>query len=423
MTEAQQQQQQNDNAKSSNDKINVTPTKSTNNSKPPPSPSPPSSPSPPLWQQQNQQNAMIDTFLRISLAGCGGALAGYSFHRQRIHSLTSTTATTSTTTKLLLSSPLMKNPTLNWALGCSTFTGIIELGRILSPTSKILEYCRGGGNGGGGGGDGTEDSHDDEKNIEVYYNNNEQKGAFEILSDNALSGALAGALFRGIALGGGDNNEYGNDNSDKTRATRNSKSNNEKVEIKNVDRINKDRKGNTKQQKAIGKGKVLQFYNSNSKKGMSNNNKQQRKKMRMDGELRVSSSKGEKVINATGNRFIRSLFSKGAVKGMVPGLVLGLMAGIAQVLLTKLNEKINEKEKEIAAIAVIASNNNLHEKDRNDPKSDDNDNDNDKKENEEENWETKLEKETKKMSTDEILKKIQELRGSNASDNGSTGKS
>ncbi|KAL9183537.1 hypothetical protein ACHAXT_004393 [Thalassiosira profunda] len=227
------------------------------------SPAPPSAAaaaaaSHPQSQADDPYFAVVESLGRISVAGFGGALAGLSFarrgggasaSRQAAAALNKTaraakdelaaasksgagaiakaplgvapSASKRGSRRLPQQRPVIRSapPTarpyadrdlpLAWAVACTVFAGIVEFTRKVSPTSVILDLANGesesGVDGTTGGGAPTEDGApadgaSDLKPSVQLLNGLPLDHSMITISDYAIGGAFAGALFRGSAV-------------------------------------------------------------------------------------------------------------------------------------------------------------------------------------------------------------------------------
>jgi len=138
-------------------------------------------PSPPTPQDANQSyNNAMESLLRISLAGFGGALAGLSLSRTRRAptSLPSLTGLTKTRSKPFIDADL---PT-TWAVSCVAFAGIVEFCRVVSPSHFLST------------------TFPLPENIQVPEFVKKNEKALTTLSDYTIGGSIAGAIFQGASV-------------------------------------------------------------------------------------------------------------------------------------------------------------------------------------------------------------------------------
>ena len=146
----------------------------------------------------------LESIMRITLAGFGGALAGLSFARRRGGSAIVTAAATRQATKneqsakllggkkrlkqqtqIIRSTPPTTTPYQDrelptaWALACMSFAGVVEVTRKLSPTTFGWELAR---------------------ELKVEGTPETLDSSITQISDYIIGGAIAGALFKGSAV-------------------------------------------------------------------------------------------------------------------------------------------------------------------------------------------------------------------------------
>jgi len=144
----------------------------------------------------------LESIMRITLAGFGGALAGLSFARRR--GGTAITAATRQATKneqsakllggkkrlkqqtqIIRSTPPTTTPYQDrelpnaWAIACMSFAGVVEVTRKLSPTTFGWELAR---------------------ELKVEGTPETLDSSITQISDYIIGGAIAGALFKGSAV-------------------------------------------------------------------------------------------------------------------------------------------------------------------------------------------------------------------------------
>jgi hypothetical protein len=216
---------------------------------------------PPMNNHDGPYFSTLESIMRVTVAGFGGALAGLSFARRgrlaaaaasaatsaasrssissasasasainsssRIvsgaSSVGSTTSSTnnsigkkrlqSQVTPIVRSIPPSTKPYVDrelpvaWALACMTFAGIVEGTRIISPTSVVWELMHGEtmideSSSSGSHDDDDTVMHNDEATIPFLQSINAKllNSSMVTISDYMLGGAVAGALFKGSAV-------------------------------------------------------------------------------------------------------------------------------------------------------------------------------------------------------------------------------
>lgn len=145
----------------------------------------------------------LESIMRITLAGFGGALAGLSFARRRGGSAIAAAATRKATkneqsakllggkkrlkrqTQIIRSTPPTTTPYQDrelptaWAIACMSFAGVVEVTRKLSPTTFGWELAR---------------------ELKVEGTPETLDSSITQISDYIIGGAIAGALFKGSAV-------------------------------------------------------------------------------------------------------------------------------------------------------------------------------------------------------------------------------
>ena len=166
--------------------------------------------------------ATLESLMRITLAGFGGALAGISISRrgglgtaaqQALAKASATTPSSSSNVKRLSrqqrrqairSAPPVLRPTIDrelpsaWAVACMAFAGVVEFTRLVSPTTFVSQFVTTPSSLEEGEADNevTEDSKtilvNNEETIKQYYGTT--------IIDYMIGGGIAGALFKGSAV-------------------------------------------------------------------------------------------------------------------------------------------------------------------------------------------------------------------------------
>lgn len=165
--------------------------------------------------------ATLESLMRITLAGFGGALAGISISRRgglgtaAQQALTKASATTPSSSSNVIkqsrqqrrqairSSPPVLRPTIDrelpsaWAVACMAFAGVVEFTRLVSPTTFVSQFIVTTPSlvEGEGDNEATENS----KNILVNKEETIKQYGTTVI-DYMIGGAIAGALFKGSAV-------------------------------------------------------------------------------------------------------------------------------------------------------------------------------------------------------------------------------
>ena len=145
----------------------------------------------------------LESIMRITLAGFGGALAGLSFARRRGSSAIVTAATRQATkneqsakllggkkrlkrqTEIVRSTPPTTTPYQDrelptaWAIACMSFAGVVEVTSKLSPTTFGWQLAR---------------------ELKVEGTPETLDSSITQISDYIIGGSIAGALFKGSAV-------------------------------------------------------------------------------------------------------------------------------------------------------------------------------------------------------------------------------
>ncbi|KAL7549532.1 hypothetical protein ACHAWF_012795 [Thalassiosira exigua] len=198
----------------------------------------------PSYNDDDEFFATLSSIMRVTVAGFGGALAGLSFARRgggggaaasalsRTSSAGAASARTNARTRsiadgtkadkaarragaasdggrerlrrqrpVIRSAPPTARPYVDrelpvaWALACTAFAGIVEMTRVLSPTSVMLKLTN------DQWGDGDFLSNDDSSLHVVESGRDEPLGSQLVtVSDYVVGGAMAGAIFKGSAV-------------------------------------------------------------------------------------------------------------------------------------------------------------------------------------------------------------------------------
>ena len=167
--------------------------------------------------------ATLESLMRITLAGFGGALAGISISRRgglgttaanKVQTLAKASATPSSSSNIkklsrqqrrqaIRSAPPVLRPTIDrelpsaWAVACMAFAGVVEFTRLVSPTTFVSQFVTTPSSLEEGESDNevTEDSKaildNEEETIKQYGTT---------IIDYMIGGGIAGALFKGSAV-------------------------------------------------------------------------------------------------------------------------------------------------------------------------------------------------------------------------------
>lgn len=163
--------------------------------------------------------ATIESLMRITLAGFGGALAGISISRRGGLAAKQAQALAKTTSNVIKqslpssrtqrrqtiqSAPPVLRPSIDrelpsaWAVACMAFAGIIEFTRLVSPTTFVSQFIppleteaddiK------------AEPPKDDDDNVIVTTSNPDAMKYGSTIIDYMIGGGVAGALFKGSAV-------------------------------------------------------------------------------------------------------------------------------------------------------------------------------------------------------------------------------
>lgn len=313
---------------------------------------------------------LSESITRICLAGFGGALAGLSISRRRG---SFGAATPSILGKRGLDASSIREEMawgalpMTWAVGCASFSGVLEASRYLEPMGMILNSVRQleqkdksqsqipepkGSNIDGAG---KVDGENEAKGF-LYWDDESTK----TLGDYSIAGAIAGAIFQGSrikAASSSINSKIVQDSAGKSVAANDLGNNKIRVPT-----------GTAKQRRMIGKGKVLRLSKS-PKSGA------------------IPPIQSQSAMNTTTVRRLPVKTGAGVLSGLGPGLVLGILAGACQLLLHRLDALTEQQQEQIEGT-----------KGHND------------EENDIENEIAKKLEHAKKMSTEEIEQEIQKLK-------------
>ncbi len=161
--------------------------------------------------------ATLESLMRITLAGFGGALAGISISRRgglgtaanKVQALTKASATPSNVLKqsrqqrrqAIRSAPPVLRPQIDrelpsaWAVACMAFAGVVEFTRLVSPTTFVSQFVTTPSLEGEADNEVTEDSKT------ILFNKEETiKQYGTTIIDYMIGGGIAGALFKGSAV-------------------------------------------------------------------------------------------------------------------------------------------------------------------------------------------------------------------------------
>jgi len=271
---------------------------------------------------------IFESLARISLAAFGGGLAGFSILRRRgsfgtmTDSVLGRRSMDAQTHNAFLSASPSSLP-ITWAIGCTTFAGIVEFSSLASPTSLILDGVRYFGL--------LESAYVEEEDAQnVYTTLNNMKSSnggllswdencTRTLGDFALGGGIAGAVFKGNHIRDALPN-YGGNGQFKTTAIRS----------------NYNLTGTSKQKRMIGRGRVVSIA--------------ERRKPASSSSLQSTSN----AILRNGTRGMIPPIVKpktGIIVGILPGLFLGILAGLIQITLNNLSaiteRNLNNENQEV----------------------------------------------------------------------------
>ena len=150
----------------------------------------------------------LESLMRITLAGFGGALAGISISRRGGASSAQTVAKSTSNViqqslsrkqrrQAIRSAPPVLGPSVDrelpsaWAVACMAFAGVVEFTRLASPTTFVWQFIT------------TDDSQDDSesKDDQALASNNPEVIKFgSTVVDYMIGGSIAGALFKGSRI-------------------------------------------------------------------------------------------------------------------------------------------------------------------------------------------------------------------------------
>lgn len=163
----------------------------------------------------------IESLMRITLAGFGGALAGISISRrggslanaslQQAQALTKNVIKQSRTQRrqAIRSSPPVLRPTIDrelptaWAVACMAFAGVVEFTRLISPTTFVSQFITPPLQLESSDDDiqlqSVQKKDDDDDDAALTANPDAMKYGSTII-DYMVGGGIAGALFKGSAV-------------------------------------------------------------------------------------------------------------------------------------------------------------------------------------------------------------------------------
>lgn len=290
--------------------------------------------SPPLAtpSKEPQSTAALRSLSRITLAGVGGALAGLSVARRRGTFGASTDAVLGQLVGDVAREtlrPSLRLP-MTWAIGCTTFVGIIEFSSLVSPTSLLLVALRemgvsGSGNSAYGGdlGDRAVDSKQSDSNYFFW-----DEKSTQTLGDFVLGGAIAGAIFKGNSISATLPKNDGVSAGGASSKIVSSMANNKICSA-----------GSYKQKKTIGRGRVIRPTTKYDAKPKAKISPIQLQSLVGGARILKSRSRGDSgMVPPTLKP------RTGIMAGLFPGLALGLVAGLIQISLNRLDATIIEME-------------------------------------------------------------------------------
>lgn len=166
--------------------------------------------------------ATLESLMRITLAGFGGALAGISISRRgglgtaanKVQTLAKTSATTTSSSsnvkklsrqqrrQAIRSAPPVLRPTIDrelpsaWAVACMAFAGVVEFTRLVSPTTFVSQFVTTPSS---LEGEADNEVAEDSKTILVNKEETIKQYGTTII-DYMIGGGIAGALFKGSAV-------------------------------------------------------------------------------------------------------------------------------------------------------------------------------------------------------------------------------
>ena len=199
---------------------------------------------------------LSESITRICLAGFGGALAGLSISRRRgsfgaaTPSILGKRGLSDMNASSLREEMAWGELPMTWAVGCASFTGVLEASRYLEPMGRILNFVRQFKQketqqiGSKGGDFDAQLDRENESEGFLYWNDESTK----TLGDYSIAGAIAGAIFQGSRI-------QSTPSSNKTAQDSLGKS----VAVKDSGQT-KVPKGTAMQRRMIGKGKVIEGW-------------------------------------------------------------------------------------------------------------------------------------------------------------------
>jgi hypothetical protein len=165
--------------------------------------------------------ATLESLMRITLAGFGGALAGISISRRgglataQHQALAKTTSNVikqslpSSTTRTqrrqaIRSAPPVLRPSIDrelpsaWAVACMAFAGVVEFTRLVSPTTFVSQFVTPTET--ETDNNGVESVQEDDSNNAIVTNNPYAMKYGTTIIDYTIGGAIAGAIFKQSAV-------------------------------------------------------------------------------------------------------------------------------------------------------------------------------------------------------------------------------
>lgn len=335
--------------------------------------------------------SMLETTMKISLAGFGGALAGISIAKRHTSLLSKSTLSSTVESSIQLEQ-YQSNLPMVWAIGCSAFAGVLEISSLVSPTSYLLLLYQaqfGNSDASFPSSSSSVDPKVSKATINttltlpltpmnyLYWNDD----ATTTVGDYTFGGAVAGAIFQGNRI--------------LTAATKQSKNSNHSSSTSS----SLGDRSKLHQQRAI-KGKVITSKNKPSAKSIAKATTTNRMEMTHPKSSNVQKTASPSSTKITKSPPFSSPFpmKKGIRTGFLPGLTLGFIAGWIQLLIHRVNEW---EEDLVIQEQIMMQEQKNEEKDRAVEGEDDT-----------ADMEEQIAREVKSMSTSEIREEIDRLRGS-----------
>jgi len=334
--------------------------------------------------------SMLETTMKISLAGFGGALAGISIAKRHTSLLRKSTLSSTVESSIQLEQ-YQSNLPMVWAIGCSAFAGVLEISSLVSPTSYLLLLYQAqfGDSDASIPSSSLVDPKVSKATINttrtlpltpmnyLYWNDD----ATTTVGNYTFGGAVAGAIFQGNRI--------------LTAATKQSKTSNHSSSTSS----SLGDRSKLHQQRSI-KGKVITLKNKPSAKSIAKATTTNRMEMTHPTSSNVQKTTSPSSTKITKSPPFSSLFpmKKGIRTGFLPGLTLGFIAGWIQLLI----HRVNEWEEDLVIQEQI-----MMQEQKNEEKDGAVEGEDDTVDMEEQ-----IVREVKSMSTSEIREEIDRLRGS-----------